>query len=58
MVGKDWLICVECEHFEREYAPECSSCSSKNVIESEPVVDPVLFLDDGCRWVRPLPAAV
>ena len=53
---KDILICAECEHFDREYAPECSSCPDKGVIESEMSLIPVLELDDGCRWVKPLPA--
>jgi len=58
MAQKDILICAECEHFDREYAPECASCPFKNVIASDLTVDPVLALDDGCRWVKPFPAAL
>ena len=58
MPDKIELICISCEHFDREYAPECASCQYNRAYIAEPVVEPVLELDDGCRWVPPHPPAL
>lgn len=55
-VDHDVLICLECEHFDREYSPECDSCPHNGVYMSAQRLILTPYLNDGCKWVQRLPA--